>query len=75
MSESSEDLDLPEGTLTVSLVLKGTDFLNGHFSYCQTVKSRAGGIRFPACNHVLTTCSTAEAMKPISLHSYYPAWP
>lgn len=50
MPESCEDLDLPESTLAVGLVLEGTDFLNSHFSYCQTVKSRAGGIRLPAVN-------------------------
>lgn len=66
MSESSEDLDLPEGTLTVSLVLKGADFLNGHFSNCQTVKSRAGGIRFPA----VMQYSTAGISKPTSFIAY-----
>ena len=57
MSKSSEDFDLPEGTLAVGLVLKGTDFLNGHFSYCQTVKSRAGGI---ICQQSMTVSSRED---------------
>ena len=30
MFEAQEDLDLPQGALTVCLVLKGTDLLDGH---------------------------------------------
>ena len=38
VSESGEDLDLPQGALAVGLVLKRTDLLDGHFGYGVVVK-------------------------------------
>lgn len=38
VSESGEDLDLPQGSLAVGLVLKRTDLLDGHFGYRVVVK-------------------------------------
>ncbi len=38
VSESGEDLDLPQSALAVSLVLKRTDLLDGHFGYGVVVK-------------------------------------
>lgn len=41
MAESQQDLDLPQCTLAVGLVLEGADLLDGHSSLAHVVISRA----------------------------------
>ena len=41
MMESSEYLDLSECTLAVGLVLKRTDFLDGHFTHTFVIQGSA----------------------------------
>lgn len=41
MAEPQQDLDLPQCALTVRLMLKWTDLLNGHARICHAVIGRA----------------------------------
>lgn len=42
MVEAQQDLDFPQSALTVRLVLKRADFLDGYALACHVVQSRAG---------------------------------
>lgn len=41
VSESGEDFDFPQRSLTVGLVLKGGNFFDGNFCFCHGVHCRS----------------------------------